>query len=273
MFSEVEKIALMAGKFLLEKKKGLKEIKPSYKENEGLVSEVDLESEKLIQDELSRLFPDHFFLGEEGTFENEDNFYLAKKAKHCWYVDPLDGTNNYLNNLDYYCVSIAHSTDGVIDYGIIYAPERDELYYAEKGKGSFYKNLRTGEVEKLDIKNYTQRPLNRSFAVTSLNSLGGKGREKLEAFYEINNTCLSERRFGSAALELCHTARGMFDVCWDFGLKPWDVNAGLLICEEAGYSTLNFSGEKVDPLDTSMLCVRKHLEKDILGILKKIFFK
>ncbi len=270
MLNQVLKIADEAGALLLEKKKIIKKLKPSYKKNEGLVSEADLQSEELVRTRLSKLTPGYFILGEEDSSVNKQNFQLAKEADWVWHVDPLDGTNNFLNNWDYYAVSIALTYKNELRLGVVYAPEKQEFYFAEKGKGAFLK-VPGKAKQQLLAKNHAKKDFDRSFFVTCLNSLGGKNKKKLDVFFKVNNEALSVRRVGAAALDLCLTARGVFDGFWEHGLKPWDINAGALVCKEAGLKVSDFWGEKYHPYTETIVAVQKHLADQLYQLIEPSF--
>ncbi len=270
MLSKTIKIAEEAGKLLLNKKKIIKKLKPTYKKNEGLVSEADLESEALIRKRLSKLTPDYFVLGEEDSSVNKKSIKIAQSSDWVWHVDPLDGTNNFLNNWDYYAVSIGLTYKNDLRLGVVYAPERNEMYFAEKGKGAFLKVPGKGK-QKLHVKNHAKKNFNRSFFSTCLCSLGGKNKKKLDVFYRVNSRSLSVRRTGSAALDLCMTARGIYDGFWEHGLNSWDINAGALICKEAGLKLSDFWGQKYHPYTETVVVCQKHLADQLYQLIEPSF--
>ena len=142
---EVKDISIKAGEKLLKYSKKIERLVVTSKAAEGMVSQADIETEKYIQRELKKLLPDADFLGEESVFINIVNkkkaFKQFEKLEWCWIVDPLDGTHNFLNGLDYYgvCIALAHFGKPVL--GVVYRPESQELYYAVKGGGAFKENL------------------------------------------------------------------------------------------------------------------------------------
>ncbi|MCB9091107.1 MAG: inositol monophosphatase [Halobacteriovoraceae bacterium] len=271
MEKQLREIILEAGDILLEARKSLSSLDIHVKKGEGLVSEADLKTEKFLRDKIGHLFPDHYILSEENSFQKEENLEVAKNSEHCWYIDPLDGTHNFLSGLDYYCISIGYSLRGQLKFGIVYAPTRKELYIANKGKGAFFYDLREKTEKKLDVKKNHQKDFEESMFVTCLNSLGGKNKKKLELFYQMNKQALSVRRFGSAALDLCLTAAGQFDGFWEHGLKPWDINAGALICEETGLQVTDFEQKAFNPFSETIVAISKHLSGRFYPIIKEHF--
>jgi myo-inositol-1(or 4)-monophosphatase len=109
--------ALKASKILLRYQKKLETLKPNYKEAQGLSSEADLSSERTIIKSLSKMYSDHRFLAEEDFYLQGEAGYDKYRQGYVWVIDPLDGTNNYLNGLPFYAISIALCYDGVPQVG------------------------------------------------------------------------------------------------------------------------------------------------------------
>ena len=122
-----------AGKILL--KKSRRRSKIILKGRVNLVTESDLASEEHIINAITKKFPKHSILAEEENAYNKDPDLK-------WVIDPLDGTTNYAHDFPFYCVSIALEHEGEIVVGAIYDPERDEMFYAFKGGGSFLNRKR-----------------------------------------------------------------------------------------------------------------------------------
>lgn len=126
-----------AGKFL---KMNLGKVKNIERKREeiNLVTEIDKGSEKKIIEFIKSKFPNHGILAEESG-------ETSKTSEYKWIIDPLDGTTNYTHSFPVFCVSIALEYKGEVIIGVVYDPNLDELFYAEKGKGAFLngkKNLR-----------------------------------------------------------------------------------------------------------------------------------
>jgi myo-inositol-1(or 4)-monophosphatase len=184
-----------------------------------LVSEADRAAERLIHDRLAAARPDDGFLGEESGD-------AAGTSGLRWVVDPLDGTVNFLFGIPQWAVSIAcEDADGVLS-GVIYDPMRDELWAAE----------RDGPA-RLDGRPI--RPPGRSDLATAMVATGfGYAAEARRAQAAVVARVLPRvrdiRRLGSAALDLAWTAAGRYDAYFEWGLNPWDLAAGELICARAG---------------------------------------
>ncbi len=95
----------------------------------NLVTNRDKESQQLIFNHLSSLFPDHDFLAEEDLCEDRGSDFR-------WIIDPIDGTTNYAHSFPFFCISIALEWKGSIVLGVIYDPIREEMFTAVVGEGA-----------------------------------------------------------------------------------------------------------------------------------------
>ena len=108
------------------------------KARQDFVSQADLAVEQEIKGWLQAHFPEEGFLGEESGFEGDD--------QTVWVLDPVDGTTNFILGMDYWCISLARVCQGELSLGIIYAPDRDEFFFAARGEGA-YLNGRHGALQ------------------------------------------------------------------------------------------------------------------------------
>jgi myo-inositol-1(or 4)-monophosphatase len=200
-----------------------------YKGVIDLVTEIDHQSEKFLLGEVQKDFPDHHIFSEEtGIIQGSD--------EDVWYIDPLDGTVNYAHHIPIFCVSIAYAFRGVLSLGVVYDPMRDEMFLAERGKGTHLNG------RPLRVSSTTE--LQKSLLVTGFPyNAWNTPQDNFANFVKFGKLTQGVRRLGSAALDLCYVAAGRFDGFWEMSLNPWDVAAGGLICEEAGASVTNVSGE------------------------------
>lgn len=219
-FVDVAKEAVLKGGEILIKNYG--KLNPEDIDEKAVndfVTRVDMESEECIKELIWKHFPDHDILGEEsGLHEKSENYR--------WIVDPLDGTRNYMKGFPVFAVSVAVEFNGKIIAGAVYDPLRKELYWAERGKGAYLNNTRIFVSKTTELKD-------------ALVGTGFPFRRKefidiyLKTFKAVFLKVSGVRRLGSAALDLCYTARGSLDGFWELFLSPWDVAAGTLIIEEA----------------------------------------
>ncbi|MEZ6088473.1 MAG: inositol monophosphatase family protein [Pirellulaceae bacterium] len=204
-----------------------------------LVTQADVAAQKKIQEIVIDAFPDHAFVGEE---EGHDAVPvdLLKQTDHppIWIVDPLDGTVNYVHQLQSFAVSIALYHAGRVQLGVVHDPICHEIYWAVDGEGAFLNDrpIRAAETQRLD-----QSLLACSF------SAGTKHDElELARFAAVLDRSQSVRRLGSAALNMCYVAAGRLDGYWATCVKPWDIAAGAVIVGEAGGDVRHLSGETFD---------------------------
>jgi myo-inositol-1(or 4)-monophosphatase len=177
---------------------------------------------------VRRDFPSHHILAEESGIIEGSN-------AHIWYIDPLDGTVNYAHHVPIFSVSVAYAFNGVVSLGAVYDPLRDELFLAERGKGAWLNG------RPLKVSAVTE--LQKSLLVTGFPyDAWDTEQDNFDNFVKFARMTQGVRRLGSAALDLCYVAAGRFDGFWELALKPWDVAAGGLICEEAGGHVTNVHG-------------------------------
>jgi myo-inositol-1(or 4)-monophosphatase len=225
--SDLERLARQAGEIL---RLGYgQEHQVDYKGAIDPVTEVDRQSEDLILGEIQRLFPGHRIVSEEIGL-------VPGRAGEQWYVDPLDGTVNYAHSIPVFSVSIAYAHNGVVELGAVYDPLRDELFTAERGRGSCL-NGRSLQVSKVT-------ELQRSLLVTGFPyDTWSTPRDNLEYYSRLAKITQGVRRMGSAALDLCYVGAGRFEGYWELSVKPWDVAAGGLVAQEAGATVTNAEGQ------------------------------
>lgn len=226
--SYLESLARGAGAILREGYD--REHQVNYKGVIDLVTEADHQSEAFLLGEAQRDFPGHHIFSEEaGVIHGND--------EHVWYIDPLDGTVNYAHHVPIFSVSIAYASRGRLELGVVYDPLRDEIFTAERGKGAAL-NGKPIRVSSADA-------LQKSLLVTGFPyDAWDTEHDNFANFVKFAKMTQGVRRLGSAALDLCYVAAGRFDGFWELALKPWDVAAGGLICEEAEALVTNVSGGK-----------------------------
>jgi myo-inositol-1(or 4)-monophosphatase len=205
-----------------------------------LVTIADIEAEKAAVTLIRKTCPDHNFLAEENKYPRQDSDYT-------WVIDPLDGTNNFANNLPFFCASVGLVHKNQVIAGAVYDVSRDELFYAQKGKGAFLNRKR---IHVSIAKNLMESLLITGFYYD-------RGQNMIETLDQIKrfhfNNFIGIRRFGAAALDLCYIASGRAAGFWEFMLNPWDFVAGKLILEEAGGKVTGRHNESVTLLEKSYI--------------------
>lgn len=226
-----------------------------FKTNESnLVTDIDKASEKLIKDFIQKKYPSHSILAEESGRLKKDSDYL-------WVVDPIDGTTNFAHGLPIFSVSLGLQKNGQIICGVVYDVMQNITYSAEKGSGA-YANSQKIFVSKND-------KLSRSVLVTGFPyNISDNPEHALEKFAALTKTARGIRRLGSAAIDFCYVAKGVFDGFWEVYLHPWDICAGKLIVEEAGGSVSGFKGEEIDIYTVEILATNGAIHNKMIEILK-----
>lgn len=226
-----------------------------FKGATDLVTEMDRLSEQTILSIIRERFPGHGVVAEES---GETSSVSAQDFT--WYVDPLDGTTNYAHGFPWYAVSIALHNQGDAIVGVVYDPERDELFWSEKGRGAFCNNRR--------ITVSPQRQLFKSLLATGFPyNIGQKRQRNLDNFSKVILAAQGIRRAGSAALDLVSVASGRLDGFWELGLGPWDTAAGELIVREAGGHVTTFELTKFNPQSASIIATNGFIHSDIAALL------
>ena len=265
----IKSVVVKAGQQLISFWSNRAQLNVDYKEGLGLVSEADREVEEFLIRELSRELPEAKFCAEESSFIKEYNEDEVKKG-YCWMIDPLDGTNNFLSGFDYFSISIALSFDGKPILGIVYRPIRGDLFFAQKGEGSFYENIKEDSGPSL-LSLKIPRPKRLREALLCTGFAGEKGvkfDKEFETFKKLMMNSRGVRRLGSAALDLCYLAKGSWHGFWEKGLAPWDVSAGALICTEAGLEVFSLESDHFSPFDSSIIACPKEFKSEFLSQLK-----
>lgn len=218
--------ALEAGRILAEEFERPADI--SYKGDVDLVTQADRRAEQCIVARLGREFPEHGILAEEGGGHES-------RSRYRWYVDPLDGTTNFAHGYPCFAVSIGLAEDDRMIAGVVHNPVSKELFIAERGRGAT-RNGRKIRVSGIDR-------LARSLLVTGFPTHKRTQNPNIHYYWDFTLKSHGVRRDGSAALDLAAVAAGRFEGFWEFGLKPWDTAAGVLLVEEAGGQVTDFDGQ------------------------------
>jgi myo-inositol-1(or 4)-monophosphatase len=264
----IQDIAFDAGEILLKYQKKRHNLVVEDKGDNGIASEADVESEKFILEALRENFPEYYYLAEEDYDVNDKSSYKkAIDSKYCWVIDPLDGTNNFVNGIPIYAVSIGLLEKGKPILGVVYNPTSGECFFAAKGLGSHLIDFRINPFKVYDLNSSINQKEMKDciFSPAPVYEDTSKFEQQLSVFRKNIVGARAVRRLGSAALELCYVASGNFDGYWEKNLKPWDVAAAGIICLEAGVVVSNFNGQEYDAFDESIIAASNPLHSKILG--------
>jgi myo-inositol-1(or 4)-monophosphatase len=255
MTSELEAAitaARAAGQLLLERLGTSYQV--SHKGPADLVTEIDHQAQDLIANTLREAFPSYGLVGEEGSEPglNDDG--------PRWIVDPLDGTVNYVRGYPFFAVSIALERAAELAAGVVYNPNLDELFTAERGKGA---SLNGSPIQVSTATRLEESVLASGFPYEVWTSDDDNSRE----WRRLLKRALSMRCDACAALDLCHVAMGRLDGHWELELGPWDMAAGALMVQEAGGAVTQVTGEPFSPYGRGILASNGRLHADMLAVL------
>jgi len=221
-----------AGEIIRRSYAELKAADITEKRANDMVTVVDVQSQESVVAALRSAFSDDFIVGEENLDDNV-NSGIAEDASRRWYVDPLDGTTNYIHAYPMFAVSIALEVNGQIDVGVTFDPMRDEMFTASRGSGAFL-NDQAIRVSQVSDKKKTLLATGFPFRAR------GYLDDYLKTFRYFFNNSRGIRRAGSATLDLAYVAAGRVDAFWETTLSPWDMAAGVVLVEEAGGRVTDF---------------------------------
>jgi myo-inositol-1(or 4)-monophosphatase len=248
--------ARKAGRSLKRDFGEVEHLQVSLKGPANFVTAADRRTEEILQAELTKARPGYGFLGEEGGRT------AGEDKSHCWIVDPLDGTTNFLHGIPQFAISIGLEREGLIVAGVIYNPANEELFTAERGKGAFLNDQR--------LRVAARRRMSEAVVACGLPHMG---RGDLALFRSeiavVQERVAGLRRFGAAALDLAWVAAGRFDAYWERDLAPWDMAAGILMVREAGGFATDLDGEDGIFAKKQIIAGNEYLHKDLLQALKE----
>jgi myo-inositol-1(or 4)-monophosphatase len=253
-------IARAAGAVLMEKFEQPHQER-TKKNVTDIVTEADLASEAVVLPRLTKAFPDHHIVSEEGGGAGIGK--SAEEAEYFWYVDPLDGTSNYASNIPFFSVSIGLADKHMNPLvGVVYDPFSDELYSAALGHGATRndKPIRVSQQTAL-----RQSMLCSGFPYESINSPDSNIAE-WKAFTMQSRGL---RRFGSIALELSYVASNRLEGLWERSVNAWDVMAGIIIVREAGGTVTDYDGQESHTVHDGkqVLASNGHIHQQMLDVL------
>jgi myo-inositol-1(or 4)-monophosphatase len=256
----------------------------STKTNEmDIVTQIDSRNEHAIRDAVLTKYPDHVFLGEElGASDGQadiigqagstapratDTPRVAQRFQPAttvrWIIDPIDGTVNFAHGLPIWCVSVGVEVDGVVECGVIYNPNLNEMFSVRRGEGA-YLNGKRMQVSKQA--NYKQGLFVTGFPY----NVDENPESVIEQFTNFLHKGMLIRRLGSAALDLAYVAAGRFEAFWEIGLSPWDTSAGQLMVREAGGRVTHYDGSDYNIYKRSIIATNGLHHAMIEGIIREV---
>jgi myo-inositol-1(or 4)-monophosphatase len=231
------------------------------KEKEGVVNyctEYDIKVQEYLIDELSKIIPKASFFGEEDTANN----IKRVESKYIFYIDPIDGTTNFMFNYKNSCVSVGLLYDNEMIAGFVYNPFVSEMYKAIKNKGAFLNNIPL----KINDKNIDNGIVAFGSDRNSVNKIDCYSKIIKQLFFK----SVSVRNGGSAAIDLTRIAKNSNVIYIELKLKPYDYAAASIIIEEAGGVITKIGGGEISLTEPcSILAGTKKAHKEVMAIAKE----
>jgi len=254
---EVKALSKDVGTFINDQLNQVNTSQIITKDHNSLVTYVDQTAEKKIVAKLQELLPEASFITEEETVEQDEGSLV-------WIIDPLDGTNNFLQKIPHFAVSIALRHHNKMVIGVVYDVMREECFSAIKGAGAFVNDRKISVSKKVNIEDCvlaTGFPYSKSMNFKPL-------VDTLE-HWMVNARGI--RRFGAAALDLCYVAAGRIDCYYELKLNIWDVAAGMLIVEEAGGKLADYNGGETFKDGTQIVASNGRIHEYVIKVLQSNF--
>ena len=246
-----------AAKILIRDFGEVEKLQVSLKGPGDFVTVSDKKVEKILIDELQKARPNYSILSEEiGLIKKDEEFK--------WIIDPIDGTANFLHGIPHFGISIGLEHNKEIICGIIYDPIKNEMFFAEKGNGSYLNDQRmrvSSRSKLMDCIIFTGGPAFKSNDEDKKLSL-----KEYEKFSSKVGTPL--RKMGSASLDMAYVAAGRCDGFWQRNLNYWDIAAGIVLVKEAGGFVTDFKGNNKYVENKTILVTNSKINEEMIEVLK-----
>ncbi|MBB5021011.1 inositol monophosphatase family protein [Desulfurispira natronophila] len=230
-----------------------------HKSERDLVTAADLAVEQFLVEHLSALYPEYTLVAEESAVIS--NNAIPQRAL---YIDPIDGTTNFAHDFPFVAISVGAYRDGKGEWGIVYNPYSDELYSASSGEGAF---LNGNHISVSNTDKLSNSLIGTGFPYDVIRSQ--RRQQVLSTMDAVMQQTRGIRRCGSAALDLCYVARGVFEGFYEWGLKPWDIAAGAIIVQEAGGSVSDMFYHAHNLYTDGILASNGILHQDLISLMQE----
>jgi len=251
LIKSVIEVTLEAGRLFEEGFHAIKEVR--HKGTVDLVTQYDVAVENLLKERLRSLFPEYVLIAEESAD-------ACERAEQAIYIDPIDGTTNFVHKIPCCAISIGVWEHGMPIAAVVYNPILNELFVAGQGQGATLNGRRISVSSTASLQ---QSLIATGFPYTKVKR-GRDFRWVVETMERMLPDTQDIRRLGSAAIDLCYVAAGIFDGFYECNLKPWDVAAAVLLVEEAGGKVTNHLGEPYKLDDPIVVASNGHNHEAIL---------
>jgi len=219
-------------------------------------TKADLEAEKAVLKVLQKKFPAYNIISEESEEIN-------KNSEYTFVIDPIDGTNNFVLGIPYFSCGIALYKEEELLFGVVYEPMLKNIFWAEKGKGSYQNNKRLRVNKESDLKNCT---------VCYARNYHTPKKHENDLVVDLDKKNIKRfLRNWSILLDLCRIASGKMESMIIYGKLPvWDIAPARLIAKEAGALFTDYNGKEDTDKNTTFLATNgTKIHKELLEILNK----
>ena len=253
MTQVVEPIMRQAGDLLLSYFRTDK-IESKRKSDGSYVCNVDVASETLLKQELSKIVPEASFFAEESGISGNNDYR--------WVIDPIDGTTNFVHGMPYFCISVAFTYKDEPLWGAVFNPLMNDFFCARKGQGAYLNGSR------LEIK--PRKEPEKSILVIGLPYTKHAGfMTVVEQIPKVAKQAYAFRHYGAVALDQAYVACGSLDAIFCPRLGWWDVAAGMLLITEAGGLVSDFQGNPVTPAYKSYAAGSPEVQRELLKLFEQ----
>lgn len=222
-----------------------------------LVTYMDRKIEKELVEKIKEHYPTHKIVSEEGYGDDPTSINMAKDT--VWFLDPIDGTLNFVLQNENFAVMLAVYEEGIGQQAYIYDVIKNHLYWSLKGHGVFRNNEKLPQM--------TDKPLAEGLFASNSMFLSND-QVKLNA--EITKRSMGVRTIGSAGIEATELVKGSTLAYVSFGLKPWDLAPGVMMVEENGGVVTHFDGSPINLFKAAPTIMgTPQAQKEIVSLLKK----
>lgn len=231
--------------------------KTSWKGKNDIVTETDFKVNEYVVSKIKKYFPDHNIISEESPSLNNHGDYT-------WFIDPIDGTIAFSYGIPFFCAALALAYKNRIIYSAIYDPVHEELFFAQKSKGSFLNG------RKIEIKS---NPPKLKKAAISFGVWVGAPYDLMNLRNEIASISYYPISTHSVSLAACYLTLGRIDGVIFAGSAPWDIAPLTLICEESGIKVTDITGVPWVPPNESKgaIAASSNLHKELMKLVRKYY--
>ena len=252
----ITKACMKASRSLIRDFGEIENLQISSKGPGDFVTSADKRTEEILINELQKAHPEYGIVTEETGIINKSN------TKNRWIIDPIDGTMNFMNGIPQFAISVGYEENNEIKCGVIFNPILNEMFYAEKGNGSYLNNSR--------VRVSSKKKIGDALVVTGGPKVLSKIKDKIFSEYiNISSNVSNVRKYGSAALDMAYVAAGRFDGYWQRELNYWDIAAGIIIVKEAGGFVEFFDEDNNKPLKKNILATNSNIHEELKDLIYK----